>query len=187
MKRQSGRRRLFNDGIRYYFHSRLNLEGEVTLRNVAEYSYQHGGKHFGRSRVKTAPFYKEFQEYIVKQDAHAYQQGIAEQLYPFSHYGRFGEYDIAGKYKTGREADTERHNESRNVRRYHKAANADKLFLQYKIVTDKIYKDVNYSIAAATCEIPERLLINPFGERLMEKIDGIKNDIFNLEKHERQK
>lgn len=77
-----------------YGHCRVfYLESKITLRDIAEHSYDSGGEHFGRRGEQVTVFHKQFQEHVVQQNTHAYQQCIAKQLYTSVEIG-LGKYDV---------------------------------------------------------------------------------------------
>ena len=72
--------------------------------------------------------YQHFQTHIVNEDANYHQQEITEQLYPSVQVGVM-ENDIAHEEETCWEAYGKRHDESHDIRAYHKRTPNKVLFM----------------------------------------------------------
>lgn len=97
---------------------------------------------------------KQLHEYIVQEDAGAYQHKVAEQLDAATQVG-LGEYNVFAEQETCRKGDGHGHEQGCNVRGDGEERQVHHLFMQHKIVHYEIKDDIQQGITASASQVAE--------------------------------
>ena len=88
---------------------------------------------------------------------------------------------MPGEQKSGGETNTKGYNPGGHLGSNTNAPiNMQRLFTEQISKSNEININIQYGIRSSTCQIPESLNRNNFGNRTVEKIDKRYNDMFGL-------
>ncbi len=113
----------------------------MPLGQIAEDHHDHGSQDFCHGGIKMEFFHKQFQEDVIEQDANGNHHDIANQLNPPAQ-NRIMEYDMPHQHESDGECNHKGNEKSTYMRADRYVRQVNYLFVEYKMITDKIKHDI---------------------------------------------